>query len=271
MSEHHCHWLFGYGSIVNEESRLRTLAAHSQDAPPPAAWVELSSGAGFVREWNFRAPSGFQAVGLRRVPEDASAIGGVLFEAGGDDALRSFDLREAGYERVELDPSLITVIDEQARVEQGAVTTSAILGREQQQQQEEEEQQQQQPPQERHRRYRCRNRFWTYVPVETSCASEDNPICQTYIDTCLLGCLERGKSAGEGRDLAVRWLLTTGSWSRFLLNDAPMSRRPWLHRPRHAEIDAICREHEAHTLFDERRHPEEFSGRWMGSLRGVLP
>ena len=25
----------------------------------------------------------------------------------------------------------------------------------------------------------------------------------------------------------------------------------------------------AHTHFDERRHPEEFSGRWMGSLRGL--
>ena len=238
-SEHH--WLFGYGSIVNEESRLRTLAAHTQDQPPPAAWVELSAAAGFVREWNFRAPSGFTAVGLRRAPDEATEISGVLFEAGVGEALRRFDERETGYERVELDPSLVTVLNKHE-------AATAALGQHD---------------------GAARHRFWTYVPMETNAASEEHPICQTYVDVCLLGCLERGGSATEGRQLAVRWVLTTGGWSRYWLNDAPMSRRPWLHRPRHGEIDAICREHNVHTQFDERRHPEEFSGRWMGSLRGM--
>ena len=39
---------------------------------------------------------------------------------------------------------------------------------------------------------RSRHRFWTYVPRDTSAASDEHPICQTYVDTCLLGCLERG-------------------------------------------------------------------------------
>ena len=70
-------------------------------------------------------------------------------------------------------------------------------------------------------------------------------------------------------ELARRWVETTGSWSQFWLNDAPMARRPWLHRPRHADIDALLREQAVHTRFEDRRHPEEFSGRWMGSLRGM--
>ena len=50
------HWLFGFGSIVNEASRRSTLlAVNTQHEPVPAAWVELSASAGYVREWNFRA------------------------------------------------------------------------------------------------------------------------------------------------------------------------------------------------------------------------
>ena len=51
-----------------------------QAEPAPAALVELSAAAGYVREWNFKAPSGFTAVGLR--PSDAPLpVCGVLFEA----------------------------------------------------------------------------------------------------------------------------------------------------------------------------------------------
>ena len=195
-SEHH--WLFGYGSIVNEASRLSTLAAHSQEQPPPAAWVELSAEAGYVREWNFRAPSGFTAVGIRHDAGGATEISGVIFEAGIGDALKRFDEREMGYKRVELDPSQLKLLHAHeaagAALQQGAP----------------------------------RHRFWTYVPIETNGASEEHPICQTYVDVCLLGCLERGEgiAEGEGRRLAERWVLTTGAWSRYWLNDAPMSRRP---------------------------------------------
>ena len=62
---------------------------------------------------------------------------------------------------------------------------------------------------------------------------------------------------------------TTGGWSEFWLNDAPLSRRPWLHRPRHAEIDAILQAEQARTRFDERRHPEDFSGRWSGAFTNM--
>ena len=238
------HWLFGYGSILSEASRLATLAADSSEEPSLAAVVEISAAAGFVREWNFRAPSGFTAVGLRRSPETATAICGVLFEVGSDCALGRFDAREKGYDRVQLEPSQVSVLDGHA-----AATTEL----------------------ERARARRAEDAigvedhlFWVYVPRETQPASDEFPICQTYVDVCLSGCLERG-----GHELANRWVVTTGGWSQYWLNDAPMSRRPWLHRPRHAEVDAVLKEHAERTRFDERRHPEDYSGRWSGSLRGM--
>ena len=33
---------------------------------------------------------------------------------------------------------------------------------------------------------------WMYVPVNSLGASQDHPICQTYIDTVLRGCLKWG-------------------------------------------------------------------------------
>jgi hypothetical protein len=238
------HWLFGYGSILSEASRLATLAADSSEEPSLAAVVEISAAAGFVREWNFRAPSGFTAVGLRRSPETATAICGVLFEVGSDCALGRFDAREKGYDRVQLEPSQVSVLD-------GHAAATAEL--------------------ERARARRAEDAigvedhlFWVYVPRETQPASDEFPICQTYVDVCLSGCLERG-----GHELANRWVVTTGGWSQYWLNDAPMSRRPWLHRPRHAEVDAVLKEHAERTRFDERRHPEDYSGRWSGSLRGM--
>ena len=152
------HWIFGYGSIILESSRRSTLAAHSQAEPAPAALVELRDSAGYVREWNFKAPSGFTAVGLRR--SDAPLpVCGVLFEAAG--ALALFDAREAGYDRVALPP-------EQLEVLAGESAPAAVALRSE-------------PPRDASRHSRSRHRFWTYVPRDTSPASDEHPICQVRV------------------------------------------------------------------------------------------
>jgi hypothetical protein len=106
---------------------------------------------------------------------------------------------------------------------------------------------------------------WTYVPAAEHLInpSEEYPICQTYVDVCIHGCLKWG-----GRELAHEFVHTTTGWSHFWLNDAPMSRRPWLQRPKYSEIDEVLGTLEG-GLFNERRHPEEFSSHWQSSLRGL--
>ena len=108
-------------------------------------------------------------------------------------------------------------------------------------------------------------RVWIYVPLPefSKKPSSDHPICQTYVDTIMRGCLKWG-----GAELALDWIRTTSGWSEFWLNDAPMSRRPWLHRHKYKEIDAILLEALGSAIFAERRHPEEFSSHWTTSLRG---
>ena len=187
-----------------------------------------------MREWNFRAPSGFTAVGLRR-DDSAHSINGVLFRVPAADA---FDSREAGYERLPISPPDLRILSPAADDDATRHAAAALAG--------------------------GRARFWVYVPLACESASENHPICQTYVDVCVVGCLERG-----GAELARRWVQTTGGWSEFWLNDAPLSRRPWLHRPRHAEIDAILQAEQARTRFDERRHPEDFSGRWSGAFTNM--
>ena len=179
-------------------------------------------------------PSSFTAVELRR-DNSAHSINGVLFRVPAADA---FDSREA--RATSGCQSAHRTCASSAR---RPTTTRRAT-----------------PP----RRSPAAARCWVYVPLACESASESHPICQTYVDVCVVGRLERGGAAR-----ARRWVQTTGGWSEFWLNDAPLSRRPWLHRPRHAEIDAILQAEQARTRFDERRHPEDFSGRWSGAFTNM--
>jgi hypothetical protein len=108
---------------------------------------------------------------------------------------------------------------------------------------------------------------WLYLPTPGACASpsEDFPIVQTYVDVCVTGCLGWGGDA-----FASEFLATTHGWSPYFLNDAPASRRPWLHRgPNHGVVDALLAAHGAATRFAERKHPEEFAAAFLTGVRGV--
>ena len=143
------HWIFGYGSIMSEASRLSTLTRSESEQPAPAALVELSAEAGFVREWNFRAPSGFTAVGMRYAAagvDVATEVSGILFEAGTSGALNRFDAREKGYDRVALKPEHVRLLD-------AGHPAAAALGEA--------------------RAGDPRHWFWTYVPCETAAATDE--------------------------------------------------------------------------------------------------
>ena len=91
-------FIFGYGSLINSQSRNSTAAA-----PIPAIPVRVSPALGYIRTWNDRSASGFTALGLRKpLPgEAARTINGALDPVEGDD-MSKFDAREEGYVRVEV-------------------------------------------------------------------------------------------------------------------------------------------------------------------------
>jgi len=99
------HVVFGYGSLINPASANRTLQRPTDPAPFPTA--ELT---GYARQWDYTtrlhatdAPPGCEArgVALNVAPEAAAFCNGVLILVEPDELAR-LDLREAGYNRVDV-------------------------------------------------------------------------------------------------------------------------------------------------------------------------
>lgn len=87
-------YIFGYGSLVNAQSRARTLGKHVDAIP-----VRISKDFGYRRAWNYPA-GGFTALGLEKSDTPAT-INGVIYPASGDD-MQKWDERESGYRRVQI-------------------------------------------------------------------------------------------------------------------------------------------------------------------------
>lgn len=92
--------IFGYGSLINHESRRSTADSHGN----AAVCLRLKSSFGFKRVWNYRSKTGFTALGLsKRSLQDSAHQGvvGVLFPVGESEMdLYPYDEREVGYKRV---------------------------------------------------------------------------------------------------------------------------------------------------------------------------
>lgn len=85
------HYIFGYGSLINTESRLRTAQTGK------AISVKVN---GLQRAWNFHNPERKRNV-LGVIINPKSTCNGVLIEIP-EENLAHFDQREEGYDRVEL-------------------------------------------------------------------------------------------------------------------------------------------------------------------------
>lgn len=196
----------------------------------------------YRRSWSFRSPTGFTALGLEPVVsnEEGVRINGILHTANN---LASIDKRELGYRRVTVPLEQISLVGPVP----GTGVESALAGLVGAE-----------------KDVICQ--VWVYVLEESNCseAEADYPICQTYLDVVLEGCLEVG-----GQAMANDFIQSTSGWSEYFLNDTPTSRRPWLHRKRYKEIDALLQAHNNITRVDQRRHPEEFTTEYLSSLRGV--
>jgi hypothetical protein len=276
--------VFGYGSIMEDESRQRT---QSKCACRAAVLCELHESAGWERSWCCRVPTGFTALGLK---PGAAAVCGIAFPIGGD--LRSFDEREVGYERVLLTREQISCCIDCERNfacdcccdlrAVAAATTHAHSFRSRASRSSREllctlsgtpPPPSPPPPQ-------CNApvlrrfadwlngddgsnapdveppfRVWAYVPLKCNLHTPSRafPICESYLDVVLHGCLEWG-----GEQLALSFCETTAGWSENFLDDVVVSRRPWLHRPQSwQQIDTVLRSRSEITLVDHRMRSED--------------
>lgn len=236
-------YIFGYGSIINDESRLKTLGCSCAD--DEAVAVYLSPEFGYFRSWCYRSNTGFTALGLIPMNNQkySSKICGIIFPVSNTEALNAFDEREQGYERVLVNVKMVEINHNigchaaKARAKELELFLQST-----------------------------NVNIWTYVPTLACLSSPDDeyPILQTYVDVCLRGCLAWG-----GEEYMKDFIRSTYGWSDFFLNDALLSRRPWLHRPDYKAVDTSLELFSEHTKFHERKHPEEFASRYMSVLRGM--
>jgi len=216
------HYIFGYGSLVNSESRRSTAG---KDAP--AVPARISADLGYLRSWNFRSPSGFTALGLRKAGpgENGATINGVVYAVDGD-SMKGFDQREVGYTRVAVPRDKIQAAGWQPVPLEGEI--------------------------------------WMYVPngpsgrpgVGLSLADEDFPILQSYVDVVVIGALE------YGADFAEELLDSTYDWSEYWLNDRDLPRRPWVFQKQWQEIDQLLAkfpDEPSENDFAARKMPERYA------------
>eukprot|EP00729_Bicosta_minor_P018260 gene18260-27793_t len=273
--------IFAYGSLINPGSRKRSVPdAHI------AMVAEIKPEFGYERAWCFRAHTGFTALGLRKRQRgeagstpDGIGINGVIHAA--CDSLSNLDAREAGYTRVEVPLDLVSLVSTTTGKGGGGGTVSSTAAEQAPGEAGLEAENETGSAEEVLTFTFCLDgqasaaatasavkkvRLWTYVPddLQVATATEEYPLVQTYLDVVMEGCLEMGGTA-----MANDFIVGTGGWSIYFLNDVHTSRRPWLHRPKYQEIDGLLRQHRSITQVDERRHPEEFAVAFLSSMRGM--
>lgn len=189
-------FIFGYGSLINDSSRNCNCEFIHEAIP-----ARISHEFNYRRIWNYKNPtSQMFALGIEKCNENIkpSTINGVIFPVIEND-LHKFNERELNYILKEIPKNMIE-------------TLSWI-------------------------NIPKSSKIWTYVPNINSSnnnrAHYDNPICQSYIDLCLEGCLKYGE------DFAKEFLDTTFGWNEHWINDRLLPRRPWIHQPLYMKIDNL--------------------------------
>ncbi|KAL3805929.1 hypothetical protein HJC23_007890 [Cyclotella cryptica] len=230
-------YVFGFGSIMDTSTHATW---QTSSAPMRGAVATISKRFGYQREWNFRSNTGFTALGVSKADSsqdrESCDINGVLFQVPLGE-MGNFDKREVGYERVAIPLDMIALHPEISGFHQ---QTQFSLTKS--------------------------DRIWIYVPLSSHAmyADENHPLLQSYVDTVLRGCLEWG-----GEAMAETFILTTGGWGTYFLNDTPSSRRPWLYRKEYRTIDELLKKYSEKTHYGDRRHPEEFAANFNQRMKGT--
>jgi hypothetical protein len=140
---------------------------------------------------------------LGAVKSKGSLCNGVLF-AVTEEELASYDDRETGYERERIDPRDVRTLDGTGRLPEGSVV-------------------------------------WFYATAKPRRASSDCPIVQSYVDLCMVGCLEveRRYPLAAREEFTRQFVRTCSGWSRHWINDRVYPRRPFAILPEAGAIDRV--------------------------------
>lgn len=199
------HYIFGYGSLIETESRLR--------AAPMAKVAFPAIAHGFQRGWYAQMPETLASISptyLGCFPDKTAHVNGVIYEVT-EAELKATDEREMGYIRKKVEHC-----EEYYQVTELEDTVWIYV-----------------------------NDFPNVVPPPSVYPSKTFPIVQSYVDICINGCLEIENSFPKAKEdfFTIDFIRSTIGWSEFWANDRIYPRRPFMYRKNAFAIDAILKEH----------------------------
>ena len=206
-------YIFGYGSLIEKESRLRTTPKAKSVYP-----VRIN---GFQRGWFARTGvSGLSTTFLGCIEDENSYTNGVIYAVTEDDLVKT-DEREKGYERVKIEFKNIEDFSSQVEIDSNIWIYA--------------------------------NKFKNEKIPKSNLPSKEFPIVQSYVDICINGCLEIENLFPEAKknEFAVDFIKSTSHWSKYWVNDRIYPRRPFIYRPTAYKIDKLLKDNLSDkTIFD---------------------
>lgn len=196
-------YIFGYGSLIENESRERTTPSARDAFPAEAQNIQ--------RGWFARgSTSGMTTTYLGAVSAPGQTINGVIY-AVSETELAATDAREtAGYERKEIPQASIQMLDGRSEPPQGKIWIYL-------------------------------NVFSDDNPLDQNLPTPQFPMVQSYVDICVHGCLEVEGTYPTAAGFAQRFMETTSEWSRYWVNDRLYPRRPFIFQPAASSIDGVLK------------------------------
>jgi cation transport regulator ChaC len=197
------HYIFGYGSLIEQASRMRTT--------PSAMYVLPARVRGYARGWWARTGAvGFSPTFVGATPDPSKSVNGVIY-AVSDDELAASDKREEGYVRV--DAAKFGPVE----ILSGGPAPNGEI-------------------------YIYVNDF-KKLPQQDSLPTAQFPIVQSYVDICLTGCLQIEKGFPDAVGFAGEFIQTTQEWSKYWENDRVQPRRAPFTVPAASKIDKLLEMH----------------------------
>ena len=99
--------------------------------------------------------------------------------------------------------------------------------------------------------------IWYWASASQDLPSVKHPIIQSYVDTCIGGCLEVEEAfpAAKAAGFARQFVETTDDWQEPWINDRLLPWRPSVHEPRAWDIDDLIADVLGDDLFGRIRVP----------------
>jgi hypothetical protein len=198
------HYLVGYGSLLSHDSRSRYSNIYCPNMPIVAH--------GWQREWLARGFADLQT-GLGVSQVESASLNAVLLPI--EQISPELRNREQDYQFVEVAPTSLVAAPESelAQTELNKINANPDT-----------------------------HKIWICANLHKKQANIQYPICQTYLDTCLVGCFDLGIA-----NFAAEFIQNTHFWQHGWINDrhqARYVRAAMVTQQQYAEIDRLLAQHQ---------------------------